>query len=584
MHLLRPFFVLLAALGIPGSAGAQVTPPPVQSATVTALGSTAPRSLAARFADTINVLDFGAKCDGSTDDTAAFRAALALTSPTTIRIPTGTCRISGAALTAASAVSLVGDGRGVSIIQLAPGAATSGAVFSWSGYSNVTISNLTLDLNGASASPTVLTGAISITGGSGHDIEDVAVINGGSSYWLLLALDGVSDTTIQDNLLALAAAHTTQNQGINVSCAYSASNNVHITGNVLVSTGIETCIDGGEISGNDISGFAFGTGIATEASPFATNIAITNNRIYDGATTTDSNDTASGGVENWAPNCVISNNLIWGNGGVGIDQGGQNCSVIGNVTWGNGRRTDGGGGSGIDIRYANSTYNGNGSLVAGNISFGNGNASGAGRGYGYNEQSSSLTGIVFGINSWAGPQGATSILGTPAISSMPAGLAVAGNETVGGTITASGTNSLVMAGSSGWPTITSGAGVVVNLTGANVGLYATNQAAENYVSIIPAATGGADNPATQAGDNLLSFSAGSPGTGVLTIAPYSGPVTPYLRMTTTLTTLGNAVALTPTTPAGSSAACTAGQIAVDANYVYVCTAPNAWKRAALASW
>ena len=33
----------------------------------------------------------------STDDTAAFRAALALTSPTTIRIPIGTCRISGAA-------------------------------------------------------------------------------------------------------------------------------------------------------------------------------------------------------------------------------------------------------------------------------------------------------------------------------------------------------------------------------------------------------------------------------------------------------------------------------------------------------
>ena len=42
--------------------------------------------------------------------------------------------------------------------------------------------------------------------------------------------------------------------------------------------------------------------------------------------------------------------------------------------------------------------------------------------------------------------------------------------------------------------------------------------------------------------------------------------------------------LSPTTPASSSAACTAGQIAVDATYVYVCTATNAWKRAALASW
>ena len=42
--------------------------------------------------------------------------------------------------------------------------------------------------------------------------------------------------------------------------------------------------------------------------------------------------------------------------------------------------------------------------------------------------------------------------------------------------------------------------------------------------------------------------------------------------------------LTPTTPASSSAACTAGQINVDASYLYVCTATNTWKRAALSGW
>lgn len=40
----------------------------------------------------------------------------------------------------------------------------------------------------------------------------------------------------------------------------------------------------------------------------------------------------------------------------------------------------------------------------------------------------------------------------------------------------------------------------------------------------------------------------------------------------------------PAAPARSSAPCTPGQIAVDSAYVYVCTGPNAWKRAALASW
>jgi hypothetical protein len=56
-----------------------------------------------------------------------------------------------------------------------------------------------------------------------------------------------------------------------------------------------------------------------------------------------------------------------------------------------------------------------------------------------------------------------------------------------------------------------------------------------------------------------------------------------VNITGTATHLGPVV-LTPTTPASSSAACTVGQIAVDASYVYVCTATNAWKRAALASW
>lgn len=41
---------------------------------------------------------------------------------------------------------------------------------------------------------------------------------------------------------------------------------------------------------------------------------------------------------------------------------------------------------------------------------------------------------------------------------------------------------------------------------------------------------------------------------------------------------------TLTTPTSSSAACTAGQIAWDAGYVYVCTATNTWKRAALTTF
>lgn len=38
------------------------------------------------------------------------------------------------------------------------------------------------------------------------------------------------------------------------------------------------------------------------------------------------------------------------------------------------------------------------------------------------------------------------------------------------------------------------------------------------------------------------------------------------------------------TPASASSAGTAGQIAWDADYIYVCTATDTWKRVAIATW
>lgn len=76
------------------------TPGDASDAMVRATGSTTSRRERDRWADVVNVKDFGAACDGTTDDTAAVNAAIAEIAGTTktggtIIFPRATCRIDG---------------------------------------------------------------------------------------------------------------------------------------------------------------------------------------------------------------------------------------------------------------------------------------------------------------------------------------------------------------------------------------------------------------------------------------------------------------------------------------------------------
>ncbi len=79
----------------------------ISSSTVTATGSTAARALADRAADAVNVRDFGAKCDGTTNDTAAFQAAANL--GVVVHVPAGHCMLQSLALQ--TGTWIVGEGR-----------------------------------------------------------------------------------------------------------------------------------------------------------------------------------------------------------------------------------------------------------------------------------------------------------------------------------------------------------------------------------------------------------------------------------------------------------------------------------------
>ena len=81
----------------------------------------------------------------------------------------------------------------------------------------------------------------------------------------------------------------------------------------------------------------------------------------------------------------------------------------------------------------------------------------------------------------------------------------------------------------------------------------------------------ADNDVDFSGDFTVTFTAS--GTTAVTL-PTSG----------TLFANGGSLRAATATPASAAAAGTAGTIAWDASYIYVCTATNTWKRVAIATW
>ncbi len=64
----------------------------------------------------------------------------------------------------------------------------------------------------------------------------------------------------------------------------------------------------------------------------------------------------------------------------------------------------------------------------------------------------------------------------------------------------------------------------------------------------------------------------------------AGTLTSMAAITAANVTLGSRPVLPTHTPGSATAAGTAGEIAWDANYIYVCIATNTWKRVAIATW
>lgn len=120
----------------------------ISASTVIATGSTTTRLLVDRFADTVNVKDFGAVGNGVADDTAAIQAAIDYAGAqggATVHVPAGDYLISSELLLAESNVSLAGDGHDCNLFAQS----TKGTRLIWGGGVNAgyMVGVRTTDLN-----------------------------------------------------------------------------------------------------------------------------------------------------------------------------------------------------------------------------------------------------------------------------------------------------------------------------------------------------------------------------------------------------------------------------------------------------
>jgi hypothetical protein len=287
-----------------------------------------------------NPAAFGARCDGATDDTAAFNAAFLAASastPASISIPSGTCIINPATIannTFSAPVSIIGQGAGASILKLIGGStlASGQILFTWNTAGNgVTVSGVTIDLNGATV-PAGLGGAFDFVATNQVTFRNNAIINGGSSGFLYIQAYAVTGCEIAGNRFQLTTASANQNQAINLGSSGNLVNDCDIHDNLMVNTAVGIFFaDKLRFCNNEIYGWGFGGGVTLGPNDTTLRkIAVCNNSIHDSLTTADANGTHLNGVENWFAGAEITGNRTYKTAGQGILNAGAQAHVVGN--------------------------------------------------------------------------------------------------------------------------------------------------------------------------------------------------------------------------------------------------------------
>jgi len=129
---------------------------------------------------TSNVMGFGAKCDGSTDDRAAIQRAIDVAAPNKVLLPVGICRINDELLVKQHRVVIEGAGPNASMLLFQPTSNGKSAVRIDLDDATVIVQTRLRGFGIQTTDTTYLKIGINIVDGSDTTVEDIAIGTGGS--------------------------------------------------------------------------------------------------------------------------------------------------------------------------------------------------------------------------------------------------------------------------------------------------------------------------------------------------------------------------------------------------------------------
>jgi len=182
------------------------------------------------------------------------------------------------------------------------------------------------------------------------------------------------------------------------------SQNIAVINNQFLGCSLQLSNSNSVISDNVVKNWGFAAGITVAAQPYIDDLLITNNLCYNSNQHADLFGYSPTGIETWAPNSIISDNICYGNWGGGINVGGANNIVSNNICFNNSTGGHGAGAFGginLECSGSNAWTNPSNSIVVNNYMYDTRSGASRTQAMGYQEViegGGSLSGIIYNNN------------------------------------------------------------------------------------------------------------------------------------------------------------------------------------------